>query len=95
MSQLRSQLSQRETDEINQERARATAELSPEQREALNEVNRAAIAAARDNKTEEEREERRRLDAKATRAARDNETEEEREERIRLELRCGSHPGCT
>ena len=71
------------------------AELSPEQREALNAVNRAAIAAARDNETEEEREERRRLDAEATRAARDNETEEEREERIRLELRCGSHPGCT
>ena len=43
------------------------AELSPEQREALNEVNRAAIAAARDNETEEEREERRRLDAEATR----------------------------
>ena len=81
MSQLRSQLSQRETDEINQERAKVRAELSPEQREALNEVNRAAIAAARDNETEEEREERRRLDAKATRAARDNETEEEREER--------------
>ena len=34
------------------------AKLSPEQREALNEVNRAAIAAARDNETEEEREER-------------------------------------
>ena len=67
MSLLRSQLSQRETDEINQERARVRAELSPEQREALNEVNRAAIAAARDNETEEEREERRRLDAEATR----------------------------
>ena len=93
MSQLRSQLSQRETDEINQERVRA--ELSPEQREALNEVNRAAIAAARDNETEEEREERRRLDAEATRAARDNETEEEREERRRLDASCGSHPGCT
>ena len=48
MSLLRSQLSQRETDEINQEMARVRAELSPEQREALNEVNRAAIAAARD-----------------------------------------------
>ena len=67
MSLLRSQLSQRETDEINQERARVRAELSPEQREALNEVNRAGIAAARDNETEEEREERRRLDAEATR----------------------------
>ena len=67
MSLLRSQLSQRETDEINQERARVRAELSPEQREALNEVNRAAIAAARDNETEEEREERRRLVAEATR----------------------------
>ena len=67
MSLLRSQLSQRETDEINQERARVRAELSPEQREALTEVNRAAIAAARDNETEEEREERRRLDAEATR----------------------------
>ena len=54
MSLLRSQLSQRETDEINQERARVRAELSPEQREALNEVNRAAIAAARDNETEED-----------------------------------------
>ena len=38
MSQLRSQLSQRETDEINQEGARVKAELSPEQREALNEL---------------------------------------------------------
>ena len=54
------------------------AKLSPEQREALNEVNRAAIAAARDNETEEEREERRRLYAKATGAARDNKTREER-----------------
>ena len=43
------------------------AELSPEQREALNEVNRAAIVAARDNETVEEREERRRLDAEANR----------------------------
>ena len=46
------------------------AELSPEQREALNEVNRAAIVAARDNETveeREEREERRRLDAEANR----------------------------
>ena len=77
MSLLRSQLSQRETDEINQERARATAELSPEQREALNEVNRAAIVAARDNETVEEREERRRLDAEATRAARETRAETE------------------
>ena len=43
------------------------AELSPEQLEALNEVNRAAIVAARDNETVEEREERRRLDAEANR----------------------------
>ena len=43
------------------------AELSPEQLEALNEVNRAAIVAARDNATVEEREERKRLDAEANR----------------------------
>ena len=40
------------------------AELSPEQREALNEITRAAIVAARDNETVEER---RRLDAEANR----------------------------
>ena len=40
------------------------AELSPEQREALNEINRAAIVAARDNETVEEG---RRLDAEANR----------------------------
>ena len=70
MSQLRSQLSQRETDEINQERARVRAELSPEQREALNAVNRAASAAARDNETEEEREERNRRNREAMARAR-------------------------
>ena len=44
------------------------AELSPDQQlEALNEVNRGAIVAARDNETVEEREERRRLDAEANR----------------------------
>ena len=70
MSQLRSQLSQRKTDEINQERARVRAELSPEQREALNAVNRAASAAARDNETEEEREERNRRNREAMARAR-------------------------
>ena len=74
---------QRETDEINQERARVRAELSTEQREALNEVNRAAITATRDNETEEEREEMRRLDAEATRVAREAETRAETEERNR------------
>ena len=48
----------------------------------MNEVNRAGIAAARDNETVEER---RRLDEEATRAARDNETEENRGERRRLD----------
>ena len=62
------------------------AELSPEQREALNKITRAAIVAARDNETVEER---RRLDAEANRRGLHVKlkvkTEEEREERRRLD----------